>query len=487
MKDSNDNSRRLRQLTDHLLDERITDAEMADLNGLLLADTRAQEYVLDQCQFHAMLMFNSHVERAMDGVVEQRKAARADQIKYVSRLLAKRTIVTACLAIATMLLVALGIRFFQDSGGSIASSQSSASAPKLASVRLTSGSTQVALANFGSVTLEGPGYFEMLTPMRARLHHGRIRVRITDPKGHGFVVETPNGEVTDLGTEFGLDVSEHAGDGLVVFEGAVGLRVPASDSKIALDHVERLVEGEGVVVNRQGQVDRIMAIFTGRNQTFGKLADFHFEGSSPVIVGVRDNLRTGETRKFYNIVPNGFRDDVRPYADRNVYEWNAVDAEGMPEYLVGADYVRTFNNDKMRKTFEMHVTLSCPARLFVIFDDRVPVPDWLSESFIDTGDNVGMDISSHPAVGKRERPPGVLVDHIFSVWERRVPEAGTVTLGPNEGPTGLTAMYGIAAIPLNPPEDEPEAHIKAFRDRFAFEIHPTRPQPFREPSPARFN
>ena len=43
--------------------------------------------------------------------------------------------------------------------------------------------------------------------------------------GKGFVVETPYGEITDQGTEFGIDLTEKGQAGLVVFEGAVDLRV----------------------------------------------------------------------------------------------------------------------------------------------------------------------------------------------------------------------------------------------------------------------
>ena len=93
--------------------------------------------------------------------------------------------------------------------------------------RLDSGTAEVALANTGLVVLQGPAEFELLSPTRARLVTGRIRVAHHREKSRGFVVETPNGEVTDLGTEFGLDASSGKETGVVVFEGAVDLRVTA--------------------------------------------------------------------------------------------------------------------------------------------------------------------------------------------------------------------------------------------------------------------
>lgn len=82
--------------------------------------------------------------------------------------------------------------------------------------QLVSGTTRFTLPKVGYVIVEGPAEFNLLSPMRARLNSGRIKMRVTEESGHGFVVETPYGEVTDLGTEFGIDMSEKGKAGLVV-------------------------------------------------------------------------------------------------------------------------------------------------------------------------------------------------------------------------------------------------------------------------------
>jgi hypothetical protein len=45
----------------------------------------------------------------------------------------------------------------------------------------------------------------------------------------------------------------------------------------------------------------------------------------------------------------------------------------MPAYLVGGDYVKTFNDDKNIGTIEVSVKLEQPANLYVLWCKRVPV------------------------------------------------------------------------------------------------------------------
>jgi hypothetical protein len=317
-------------------------------------------------------------------------------------------------------------------------------------VHIESGTTKLLLPKVGYVVVEGPAEFDLLGPKRARLKYGRIKMRVTEETGRGFVVETPDGEITDLGTEFGVNVGEGRKTGLVVFEGAVDLRVAESQPTDAPRM--HLVGGEGVVFDKAGSLERIMSISTGAVSTF-RQDDEAFAGeSAQIITKVQDNLRKSETKKFYEIVPRGLNEDVRKYVDRR-HEWNGLTTAGMPSYLVGADYVRTFNADSLKKNIAIRVTVSRPAKLYVFFDDRLKVPAWLSDQFRNTGDKIGGD-SAYPKrkahlIGKG---PGVEVDDIYSVWERTVSEPGVVKLGASNiggAKAGSASMYGIAATPLD--------------------------------------
>jgi hypothetical protein len=91
--------------------------------------------------------------------------------------------------------------------------------------------------------------------------------------------------------------------------------------------------------------------------------------------------------------------------------------------------------------------------LFVLLDDRVTPPEWLRESFRDTGDDVGLDCGPFKLDGvdiyfDHGKGAGNSVEVRFSVWRRDVRERGTIRLGPNSGSTFDSGMYAVAAIPL---------------------------------------
>jgi hypothetical protein len=313
------------------------------------------------------------------------------------------------------------------------------------------------------VVVEGPAEFNLLGPKRAKLAYGRIKMRVTEVGGRGFIVETPGGEVVDLGTEFGLDV-DHAGKtSLAVFEGMVDLRMPTDSSQE--DRVERFELGEGAVVGSQGDWERLMSIVRGNEGTFQNDADASRAGSTAIISKVTDNLQKDDTKKFYQIVPGGLAEDVLCYVDRPATQWNGVSAEGMPAYLLGADYVKTFNSDKKRGGVKIKVKLAQPARLFVFFDDRLETPDWLEKQFKNTGDKIGSDFGPWAKNTRgyvEAQGAGKSIDAVFSVWERRVESPGTVTLEHNPGlNVHSSSMYGIAAVSLNlPPARQDTANSK---------------------------
>lgn len=321
-------------------------------------------------------------------------------------------------------------------------------------VRLASDESRyLSIGDIGNIHIQGPAHLELIGTSRAVLYEGRIKVRITDPRGHGFVVETPQGNVTDLGTEFGVDVAKGENTGVVVFEGSVDLAVPGEGDKGV--QVQRLVQGEGLNASG-GHTDRIMAIVTGKVSTFSQPGGSRPQGSQQsIIVDVFDNIRSPELRKFYEIVPGGLKEDALAYVDRPEHDWSGVDTSGMPPYLLGADYVKPFNSDKMRSDVKISVTLACPARLFIFADDRVTPPQWLRDGFRDTGDDIGHDVGNYVLDGEeffrlnRGKGPGKSIDSRCSIWEQIVRQPSTIELGPNSGSSDLTAMYGIAAVRLD--------------------------------------
>lgn len=339
-----------------------------------------------------------------------------------------------------------------------ASSATDGKATGISSVSLDSGIANLTLPGIGHVVVEGPAEFDLVAPLRARLISGRIKMRVTEETGRGFVVETPYGEVTDLGTEFGLDLTEQGHAGLVVFEGAVDLRIPKpGQSELASDApAEQFVCGDAVAFGGNRMIERISAIRTGKKELFQICSESLTKANASVdqrslIANVRDNLSAKDTKKFYEIVPGGLDEDALAYVDRG-HQWNGIDYRGIPKYLLGADYVKAFNADVVRKNIKVSVTLARPAKLYLFCDDRLEAPHWLRKDFRNTGDKIGLEgvrrkgKSPHGKVG-----PGANVREQFSIWERVVLEPTTITLGPpskKEVKKGKAAMFGIAAVPL---------------------------------------
>lgn len=476
MNDSEDYNPELRDLVDRLLDERMGDEDMAELERLLSQYPPAQDALLESCQFHALLTFEQAAERAIDRLL----AVRHQQLEGLQRIgqatlalpvgaangghrkFSRGKRVALLTAVAAMVM-AIAVPFaLNPKPLRYAAKPPKITHPQLTGLKLESGSAQLELEGIGSVTVQGPADFELIGPKRARLNYGRIKVAATEAGQSGFVVEMPNGDVTNMGPVFGIDVPKKGQNSLVVFQGAVDLRVPGSPGSIESVRVERLVEGDGVVVNESGKVERIMAIYTGQDATFTHMANGSATTSAPLIADVRDNLRPADTKRFYEIVPQGLGEDSRAYVDRLEHEWNGLEVKGMPSYLLGADYVKTFNSDKQRQTFQLRVRVSRPSRLFIFFDDRISSPDWLTSLFKDTGDDIGLDMgfSDNDYVGGsstvvRGKGPGDQIDYRFSIWERVLETPATVTLGPNSAVRWRSGMYGIAAIELDPKNRPP--------------------------------
>lgn len=456
--------RKLDDLTDRLLAGRLEPKQLRELERVLNGNPEAQQRLLDQCQFHALLTFDQRAQELVEEVVAQRtsqQVAVGNSAALVHASLPTgqsllRSVLFAAGIAATVGIVVLStltlLRPTVDMGPIASRSTGDESVlPKVSAVKIGNHTTQLSLSKIGLVTLQGPSDFELIGPRRARLTKGRIKFRVTDVGGRGFVVETPDGEITDLGTEFGVDVGSRDGTGLVVFEGEVDLRVPTQTrtaSPVA-GHQRRLVGGEGVFFTRGGRVDRIMSIFTKDDVTFSCRYE-PSKGNSPVIIDARDNLRTSDTLQFYEIVPDGMREDARAYVDRPAHQWNGVGKGGMPSYLTGADYVKPFNNDKLRTNFQLQITLSVPSQVYVFFDDRLNPPEWLMADFEDTGDDIGIDMGPWRSGGRlynaeSGRGPGKSIDSALSIWRRREVVEGTVVFGPNQGKPHST-MYGICAV-----------------------------------------
>ncbi len=327
-------------------------------------------------------------------------------------------------------------------------------------IRLNTGSLRILFEHGTSLTLQGPAVLEVQDPMLARIYRGSIRVVVA--KGaEGFSIATPMAKVIDLGTEFGVRVDDRGGTDVAVFQGAVDVEgQPQKNGPPQL--AKRLTAGEAVRVDELGTTSRLVTVETGH---FPKGGGGSLEPTAtlrpPVIQKVLDNIARDGSFNFYEIVHAGMREDALAFVDRPEHQWNGIDRAGMPAYLVGGDYVRTFNDDKLSEELEITLQLTCPATIYILLDDRAHAPDWLVKEFEPANERIGLDrgigrlrdLGPDGAPQWTRRPTGigsgVSIDDAFSVWKRTIPQAGNVVLGPLRGHDWDTNMYGIVAVPLH--------------------------------------
>jgi hypothetical protein len=307
-----------------------------------------------------------------------------------------------------------------------------------------------------TVKVAGPATLDIESAMLVHLNSGQVTARI-QKSNKGFAIKTPVARVVDQGTEFGVAARPDGKTDVIVFEGRVDVQEMAGVNR----QPQSLVIGNGARIDDQGDMNRIVQI--GRNVSGGWWTE-NSNLSGHAIAEIHDNIVADVSNKFvcYQTTYGGLEDDTLAYADNPNHQWNGLTAEGMPEFLRGADYIKTFNDYRYRQDFEMTVVLTRPANLYVFADNRIPPPAWLIESFEDTGIDIGLDEGPwlDQAEDKFRRLDvnttavggGESIDNVFSVWKRACFVAGPITLGDagtwaTEGGQGR-AMYGIAATPL---------------------------------------
>ena len=289
--------------------------------------------------------------------------------------------------------------------------------------------------------------------MRLRVHSGRVTAEV-GPEAKGFSIETAQARVVDFGTKFGVDVSEAGHTDVVVLQGEVRVFEKTGKATAAAP-VATLTTGQAVRVDKSRRLFRIVNVTSD-----GREEDWSTRGGLPadsIITAVRDSMEGDypSLRNFYRIVPGGMREDARAYADYP-HEWNGRDAQGMPDWLLGADLVQTFNTDQVNWFMQLTVTVSRPCVLYVLADRRTPPPTWLSEQFGDTGVDIGLEYvdpkykifpTQGPGKGRTVLP--------FGIWKREVQQPGEVKLGPpyfekfrDASEVRPNFMYGIAAKAL---------------------------------------
>jgi len=282
---------RLFDLCEALVNERLTDAEHAELTTLLQDNPAAQRRYLAHVDLHLGLeKLNPRDELdEADPVADLARAvARSSASPGVPRAAVRRSgsrwpIRPAMLSTlaAGLLLAAIGVyslvatpepvkrppgremtslgvppRLVQRAGAKFFGEPGPALGAALDfshPYALAEGQVQIEYANHALVILEAPAAFEIPSAERLTMRVGDCSVTVP-PGARGFRVETPLADVVDLGTRFAVQVAENGQTDVQVVEGLAEIHPPqpadakpaVRGSKPASKPVAKLKAGEAV-------------------------------------------------------------------------------------------------------------------------------------------------------------------------------------------------------------------------------------------------
>ncbi|MFK7770362.1 MAG: FecR domain-containing protein [Mariniblastus sp.] len=450
---------RVRELVDAYSACTATDAEIAELSQLIESSRDVCDYFIAHTTLLGQLVVYSNAGAHAYTIEED---SSENKILGFPRIPASWPMVRAAAASLMFLAIMISSILFWNVdltpnnteiaevvGQMLSESGKRSAGPLLAgqTISIETGECKISLVNGVELVISSPAKFAMESAMRCRLWEGRLTADVPQ-QAIGFRVLTKHADIVDQGTRFGVAVQPDSGTDIAVFEGLVDVA----------SHNQSLPVGRAVSINADGILSRLQLVTPA---TFESSGD-NENASQSVITSVKDNIRSLEELGYYRVVPGGFSEDKPAYVDR-VHQWNGVGVSGLPSELLGGDYVMPFNDDKLKEDFEITVTLSQTAVLYVLFDDRNATPDWLAKDFVDTGANVGQDeghVPGNKTIMETAVGSGNSIDNEFSVWKSRTPLSGEVTLQglwneavqqrqeDDDAAQNKRSMYGVVAVPV---------------------------------------
>jgi len=131
------------------------------------------------------------------------------------------------------------------------------------SYKLDRGLINLVFENGAQVVVEAPARFRIDSPKQLLLQLGRLSANVP-PAAKGFTVQTPEADVIDHGTEFGVEVKEGFGSEVHVFEGEVEVKsrtVENDTVRLFTDQATRIDDVAGLSAGIEVARDRFMLSF----------------------------------------------------------------------------------------------------------------------------------------------------------------------------------------------------------------------------------
>jgi len=124
-------------------------------------------------------------------------------------------------------------------------------------LRLRRGLAELCFRSGARVVLEGPADLVLLSANSAEVLRGRITARVPE-SAKGFTIQSPRGQVIDLGTEFGVSVADDGSTDVLVFKGQVEALAGAQSGRpvdLKEDQAASLGQAGVVLQPGRGQAD----------------------------------------------------------------------------------------------------------------------------------------------------------------------------------------------------------------------------------------
>lgn len=292
------NDARLERLLDAYFDEQLSEAERGELEYLLLSSPQARQLFWKRARFHSLLrrygteywgkwLAEKYSSDEAGGVPHQQDNPRTKKFGEIWILPdwffpGFRWVISGAAAALVLLATLIWLRpapqklatpsiekesVFQPAVAALVRAvgvewatetnrYSSGAVLTAGSLKLTRGLIELEFYRGARVVIEGPAEFELVSDMEARCLSGKIRVEVPPP-AHGFKVLSPNLEVVDVGTSFGLEVRSDGQADIHVFEGEVKMASPSTP-----ETQQPLTEGQSAQVSRSGEIRSVQLAAT---------------------------------------------------------------------------------------------------------------------------------------------------------------------------------------------------------------------------------
>jgi ferric-dicitrate binding protein FerR (iron transport regulator) len=249
------NDARLSSLVSRYLDGQLTREERSEFEAAVRHSATAREQVWQEAKLHALL---HEAEKGGSQLVVAKPLNRRRPWRALSVLAAAAGLALVVLwnggawrtdAVATPIeqtttAVAVLSRSLDATWRSPGEAHAVGDVLQPGWLHLTSGLAHVEFYNGVRVVLEGPSDLQVISGHESHLSQGRLRAEVPEV-ARGFTVTTPQLQVVDLGTEFGVAVTGSMEE-VHVFQGRVTLKtaggpvqeVPAGQARAVINNAE---------------------------------------------------------------------------------------------------------------------------------------------------------------------------------------------------------------------------------------------------------